>query len=173
MQFYREETNPKERELLWAAASCTRSYLAHYQNEILANGSTVSQKTIALAQMYEQNPDLINQIFNMLAANITQLAEALDNDWSTTAVVISDLAEYFTTREQYQLLSNFYDSNHLLFGQSASVLSKALETVDQNVQWAEMRLDRLAYYLSKRNGGQQSAQVLVMLLTLPMLLAWL
>ncbi|XP_017141911.2 aminopeptidase N [Drosophila miranda] len=173
MQFYREETNPKERELLWAAASCTRSYLAHYQNEILANGSTVSQKTIALAQMYEQNPDLINQIFNMLAANITQLAEALDNDWSTTAVVISDLAEYFTTREQHQLLSNFYDSNHLLFGQSASVLSKALETVDENVQWAEMRLNRLVYYLSKRNGGQQSAQVLVMLLALPMLLAWL
>ncbi|BFF91418.1 aminopeptidase N [Drosophila madeirensis] len=175
MEFYREESNVKERELLWAAASCTRSYVAHYQNEILTNGSTVSQKTIGLAQMYQQNPDLITPIFNMLAENITPLAEALDS-WAATAVVISDLADYFTSREQLQLLQDFYDGNHLLFGQSASELSKALETVLQNVQWTEMRLDRLANYLSKRkdNGGQQSAHVLVMLvLALPMLLAWL
>lgn len=73
---YTQETNSDERELLWRAASCTRDYRKHYQNEILAGSSDVNLKTIGLAQLYEQNPDLVTPIFLMVTENITQLAEA-------------------------------------------------------------------------------------------------
>lgn len=73
---YSQETNSEERKLLWRAASCTREYRKHYQNEILAGSMDVSLKTVGLAQLYQQNPDLITPIFKMVTENITLLAEA-------------------------------------------------------------------------------------------------
>lgn len=73
---YTQETNSEERELLWRAASCTRDYREHYQNEILGGSSTVAFKIIGLAQLYNQNPDLVTPIFLMVTENITLLAEA-------------------------------------------------------------------------------------------------
>ncbi|XP_002073917.2 membrane alanyl aminopeptidase isoform X1 [Drosophila willistoni] len=165
LELYREEAYPTEQDLLWRAASCTRNYTGHYQNEILSYSRTLAEKKTAISQMYQQNPDLVTPIFIMLSENITQLSEALGS-WAETAQVISDLADYFTTREQHQLLSYFYDENHLLFGTSAETLITALNSVESNLQWAHQRLGRLVNYLSLRNGssGSQSMVTLYMVL---------
>lgn len=76
MKYFQAEANPAERELLWRAASCTREYQWHYYNEILSRSISVSLKTVGLAQLYEQNPDLITNIFFTVTADITQLARA-------------------------------------------------------------------------------------------------
>lgn len=73
---YKKESNSNERDLLWRAASCTRDYRTHYQNEILSSSTTVSQKTKGLAQMYQQNPDLITPIYSMLTEDINKLNAA-------------------------------------------------------------------------------------------------
>ncbi|XP_002073916.2 aminopeptidase N [Drosophila willistoni] len=162
LELYREETYPTEQDLLWRAASCTRNYTGHYQNEILSYSRTLAEKKTAISQMYQQNPDLVTPIFIMLSENITQLSEALGS-WAETAQVISDLADYFTTREQHQLLSDFYDENHLLFGTSAETLITALNSVESNLQWAQQRLGRLVNFLSLRNiGGATQTKALPM-----------
>lgn len=83
------------------------------------------------------------------------------------------MSEYFTTREQQERFKEFYQNNQELFGESASVLSRALETVEQNLQFAEQRLDKLVIYLSHRNGssGQEATFIVVLLLALVSLVA--
>uniref|UniRef100_A0A6P4EV94 Aminopeptidase n=1 Tax=Drosophila rhopaloa TaxID=1041015 RepID=A0A6P4EV94_DRORH len=171
---YHLETRPSEKELLWSAASCTRDYETHYYKMIITGAETVERKKIGLARLYEENPDLVEPIFKMVTANITELALCLGS-WSETAEVISDMAEYFTTRNQQQLFEEFFDCNHQLFGQSEEVLSKAKESVEQNLQWAEKRLDRLVLFLSRRNGGSSlvGSSLVVLLWALASLLAWL
>jgi len=68
-------TNAQERNILWRAVSCTRNYRQHY-NEILSLTTTVSEKTIGLAQMYQQNPDLVTPIYDMITDDITILYAA-------------------------------------------------------------------------------------------------
>ncbi|XP_030573301.1 membrane alanyl aminopeptidase-like [Drosophila novamexicana] len=152
LEYYAKETNYIDREIYWRAASCTRDYRTHYQNEILGKGNSVDLKIAGLAQLYEQNPDLVTPIFQMITEDIEQLAEALES-WPKTAQALSDLADYFTTREQQQLFSSFYKESQTLFGSSAETLSQALATVDSNVQWAEQRLSKLVSFLAQRNGA--------------------
>ncbi|XP_062123710.1 aminopeptidase N-like [Drosophila sulfurigaster albostrigata] len=152
LELYQKETNSAERELLWRAASCTREYRNHYTTQILGNSTTVAQKTAGLAQMYEQNPDLITAIFSMITEDIQLLYAALGS-WSTTAEVLSDLADYFTTSEQEQQLSEFVDKNSALFGDAASTLKTAQSTVSTNLQWADQRLGKLVNFLASRNSA--------------------
>ncbi|KAL7727956.1 hypothetical protein ACLKA6_019515 [Drosophila palustris] len=167
-EIYLSETNSNERDLLWRSASCTRNYRRHYQNAILNNSTTVFQKTAGLAQMYQQNPDLITDIYLMLTEEIELLAEALGS-WSKTADVLSNMADYFTTREQETLFSDFINKNYQLFGDSAETLWTALRTVNNNVQWAEQRLGKLVSFLESRNGaaavGLTLATTLLMLMS--------
>ncbi|XP_017073644.2 aminopeptidase N [Drosophila eugracilis] len=170
------ETRPSERQLLWLAASCTSDYETHYYKMIIDGPETVELKKKAIARMYEENPELVQPIFEMVTANITILALDL-NSWSETAEVISDMAEYFTTREQQQLFEEFYRNNHQLFGESAAaVLSKSLESVDENISWADSHLFALGNYLINRNGSSGfhgGTFMVVVLLALASLLAWL
>ena len=76
LESYEKETNSIDREIYWRAASCTRDYRTHYQKEILEKGSSVAFKIVGLAQLYEQNPDLVTPIFQMVTENITELAQA-------------------------------------------------------------------------------------------------
>ncbi|KAH8417484.1 hypothetical protein KR222_000995, partial [Zaprionus bogoriensis] len=162
---YQQESNSNERELLWRAASCTRDYRTHYQNEILGGSSSIALKTIGLAQLYVQNPDLITPIFQMVTENITQLAEALDS-WPRAAQALSDMADYFSARDQLELFEKFYTENHALFGSSEEVLQSALSTAEANIQWAEQRLDRLVLYLIVRSGAAATGLTLSLLLLL-------
>ncbi|XP_017124104.1 aminopeptidase N [Drosophila elegans] len=171
---YYLETRPSEKKLLWSACSCTEEYETFYYKMIITGAENVDQKKIGIARLYEQNPHLVEPIFEMVTANITELALCLDS-WSDTAAVISDMAEYFTTRHQQQLFKDFYDVNHQLFGQSEAVLLKSLEAVEQNLQWAEKRLNRLVLFLSRRNGSSSmgATSMVVLLLAVASLLAWL
>ncbi|XP_032593612.2 membrane alanyl aminopeptidase-like [Drosophila grimshawi] len=163
LEFYEKEVDPSTRELLWRAASCTREYGKHYHDKILGNALSVSLKTIGLAQLYEQNPDLVTPIFKMMTEDITQLANSLDS-WQKTAQALSDLADYFTTREQQTLFSQFIEESHMLFGSSSDILRKAMTTVDSNLEWAELRLGPLGNYLIERNSAGELAVAATMLL---------
>ncbi|XP_017007630.2 aminopeptidase N [Drosophila takahashii] len=162
---YYLETRPSERKLLWSAASCTTDYETHYKKLIISGSETVEQKKIGIARMYEQNPELVQPIFEMITENIVVLAYDFQS-WPDTAEVISDMAEYFTTREQQQLYQDFYDSNHQLFGESAAVLFKSLESVRKNIDWAEMYLSGLVKYLDNRNAGSFQGPTSMMVLLL-------
>ncbi|TDG43602.1 hypothetical protein AWZ03_009953 [Drosophila navojoa] len=81
------------------------------------------------------------------------LYSSLGFNWTKTAEALSDMAEYFTTREQQQLFSNFYKQSHTLFGSSVGTLNQALAKVESNVQWAEQRLGKLVNFLAQRNGA--------------------
>ncbi|TDG38716.1 hypothetical protein AWZ03_014862, partial [Drosophila navojoa] len=85
LELYKKETNYIDREIYWRAASCTRDYRTHYQNEILGQGNSVDLKMVGLAQLYEQNPDLVTPIFQMVTENISQLNDALGFNWTKTA----------------------------------------------------------------------------------------
>ncbi|KAH8335449.1 hypothetical protein KR074_002144 [Drosophila pseudoananassae] len=69
-----EETRPSEKQLLWTAMSCTRDYETLYYKFILENSTTVEMKKIGISTLYEENPDLVEPIFKMITANITELA---------------------------------------------------------------------------------------------------
>ncbi|XP_034485022.1 membrane alanyl aminopeptidase-like [Drosophila innubila] len=168
LDLYQMETNFNERDLLWKSVSCTRDYRRHYQNEILNSSTSVFQKTVGLAQMYQQNPDLITSIYLMITEDIELLADALGS-WSKTADVLSNMADYFTTREQEKLFSDFIDKDSKLFGDSAVTLKTALSTVNKNVQWAEQRLGKLVNFLISRNGA--AAVGLTMATTLLMMMS--
>ncbi|KAH8293817.1 hypothetical protein KR054_004930, partial [Drosophila jambulina] len=68
------ETRPSEKKLLWMATSCTRSYETYYYNMILDWRVSVENKKAGIARLYEQNPDLVQPIFEMITQNITELA---------------------------------------------------------------------------------------------------
>lgn len=89
--------------------------------------------------------------------------------WSKTADVLSKMADYFTTREQEKLFSDFIDKESRLFGDSAVTLKTALSTVKKNMQWAEQRLGRLVNFLVSRNGA--AAIGLTMATTLLMMMS--
>ncbi|XP_030370006.1 aminopeptidase N [Scaptodrosophila lebanonensis] len=164
--YYRTETYPSEQHMLWLAASCTSDYRAHYENEILGN-VTVSLITSGVAQLYQQNPEHVTPIFEMLTDDIKKLADALDS-WSETAKVLSELAGYFTTRTQKQMLEEFIAQNGSLFGRSVDTLHTAVQDVGDNLEWSEKRLGRLVQYLGERNSGTIK-KLLNVLLLLPML----
>ncbi|KAH8236562.1 hypothetical protein KR026_005618, partial [Drosophila bipectinata] len=73
-KLFLEETRPSEKKLLWTAMSCTRDYETHYYKFILEYATTVEMKKIGIATLYEENPDLVEPIFKMITANITELA---------------------------------------------------------------------------------------------------
>ncbi|XP_017844676.2 uncharacterized protein LOC108601287 [Drosophila busckii] len=152
MALYTNETFAKEKQLLWRAASCTRDYKMHYNNEVLNKSRDADLKTTALKQLYEQNPDLVTPVFQMINENVTQLAESLSS-WDKTAEALSNLSEYFTTRDQQKMFVDFCEKNSTLFGSSADTLKKALVTVESNIQWGEQRLPGLVKYLHERNGA--------------------
>ncbi|XP_017873372.1 PREDICTED: membrane alanyl aminopeptidase [Drosophila arizonae] len=169
MEYYRNETDPTERELLWRAASCTRDFYRHYHDEILNESSSVSLKTVGLAQLYRQNPDLVTSIFIAVTTDIQQLADALQS-WPKTATALSDMAEYFTTRYQQQLFAEFINESSMLFGSSDEILRQALLKVEKNIKWAELNLDQLVRYLATRNGAADLKLMSALLLVVTSLL---
>ncbi|EDX13823.1 GD20895 [Drosophila simulans] len=171
---YYLENRTSEKNMLWAAISCTRDYETHYHKMIISGTESVEQKKIGIARMYEENPDLVQAIFEMITENIMELAYNFQS-WSDTAEVINDMVEYFTTREQQQLFKEFYDSNHQFFGESEALLSKSLVTVENNLNWAQTHLEGLVKYLADRNGSSclgATSLVVVLLLAVGSMLAW-
>ncbi|KAH8382809.1 hypothetical protein KR009_005331 [Drosophila setifemur] len=73
---YYLEKRASEKELYWSAMGCTRSYDTFYYNMILNPASTVQEKKIGIARLYEQNPDLVQPIFELISEDITQLSAA-------------------------------------------------------------------------------------------------
>lgn len=71
---YYLETRPSERKLLWSAASCTTDFETHYHKMIISGPESVEQKKIGIARLYEQNPELVQPIFEMITENIVVLA---------------------------------------------------------------------------------------------------
>ncbi|KAH8358869.1 hypothetical protein KR093_002955, partial [Drosophila rubida] len=172
LELYQKETNSGERELLWRAASCTRDYRNHYTTQILGKSTTVAEKIEGLAQMYEQNPDLVSAIFAMITEDIQLLYSALGT-WSATAEVLSDLADYFTTTEQQKQFSDFIDKNSALFGTSVSILKTAQTTVSANLLWADQRLGKFVNFLASRNGAAGLTIATALLMTMSALISCL
>lgn len=83
--------------------------------------------------------------------------------WSTTAQMISDIADYFTTEQQLVELKKFIESKGNLFGTSVSTLQNAVTTVENNLAWAEKHLDSLFRYLEGRNGADTLSSFISML----------
>lgn len=71
---YYLENRTSEKNMLWAAISCTRDYETHYHKMIISGTESVEQKKIGIARMYEENPDLVQAIFEMITENIMELA---------------------------------------------------------------------------------------------------
>lgn len=69
------------------------------------------------------------------------------------------MSDYMNSDDDRILFEKFYTDNHVMFGESASVLLEALGTMKRNYVWASYRLDGLAKYLKSRNGAA-SAQIL-------------
>ncbi|KAH8302478.1 hypothetical protein KR044_007322 [Drosophila immigrans] len=166
LALYQKESNSGERDLLWRAASCTRDYRNHYTKEILGSATSVDQKIVGVAQLYQQNPDLTSAVFSMITEDIQLLATALGS-WAKTAEVLSDLADYFTTTEQENQYSAFLDKNLWLFGDSTFTLKAAQTTVRTNLEWADQRLGKLVTFLASRNGAAELtiATTLVMMMS--------
>lgn len=72
---YYLETRPSEKEMLWYASSCTRSYETHYYQVILKGSESVANKKVGIARLYEQNPDLVQPIYEMITETINELAQ--------------------------------------------------------------------------------------------------
>ncbi|KAH8251786.1 hypothetical protein KR038_008595 [Drosophila bunnanda] len=68
------ETRPSEKQMLWLATSCTRNYETYYYKMVLEWSVSVENKKAGIARLYEQNPDLVQPIFEMITQNITELA---------------------------------------------------------------------------------------------------
>jgi len=83
--------------------------------------------------------------------------------------VLSDLADYFTTREQEKEFSAFVEAYSPSFGDSAMTLRTALSRVNKNVQWSEQRLGNLVNFLKARSGA--AAVGLTMVTTLLMMMS--
>ncbi|KAH8298714.1 hypothetical protein KR018_007892 [Drosophila ironensis] len=73
-QKYLEEGRATEKELLWSAMACLRDFDTFYYKFILEEATPVSLKKIGIATSYEENPDLVQPIFEMITSNITELA---------------------------------------------------------------------------------------------------
>lgn len=73
--------------------------------------------------------------------------------WSSTATFIRNLANYFTTKHELELLNQFIFTEHSKFGDSLRTLTAAVHDVERNLEWTETHLSGLFKYLEHRNGA--------------------
>ncbi|XP_073820303.1 membrane alanyl aminopeptidase [Musca autumnalis] len=141
-----------QREKILRAMGCTRHYVDNHYAYILSDDVPQDLKASAISALYSQTPENVDPVFYAVTETVELLAEALDS-WSSTASVISGIANYFTTAEQLSLLRDFIASKGYLFGTSVSTLETAVKNVENNLAWSEQHLGNLFKYLDQRNSA--------------------
>ena len=84
------------------------------------------------------------------------------NGWYEAGKFIQNLANYFTTEKEKQLLVKFIADDGEKFGTAKFTLTQAVEVVDSNLAWTEKRLGSLFKYLAQRNSAASAAISLVL-----------
>ncbi|XP_065372511.1 uncharacterized protein LOC135964254 [Calliphora vicina] len=139
-----------EKEKILRALGCTRYFVQAQYEFLLTNNVAADLKAIGLKGLYSQTSENIITVFHLMIENVEQLKEALQS-WSSTASVISDIANYLTTQEQLTLLKQFTQDKGHLFGTSVTILQNAIQTAENNFKWSKTHLTKLISYLTLRN----------------------
>lgn len=147
--FLKQSLN-SEKEKLLRAMGCTSYFVKTHFDFLLSDNVDLDLKTIGLKSLYSQTPENINQVFHLILNNIEQLNESLQ-DWSATASLINDIAQYLTTQEQLSTLKQFKQDKGSLFGLSVSILEDSIKSIENNFKWSNLHLGKFINYLTSRN----------------------
>uniref|UniRef100_A0A1I8Q2F1 Aminopeptidase n=1 Tax=Stomoxys calcitrans TaxID=35570 RepID=A0A1I8Q2F1_STOCA len=149
---YKAETLDSQREKLMRAMGCTQHFVGNHLDFILGDNVKQEEKPEALANLYTQTPENVEPVYHLLTDSVEQL-EIILGGWSSTANVISDIANYFTTQDQLDMHKQFIAAKGHLFGSSVSILENSIKTVEKNLLWSQKHLGKLFEYLDQRNGA--------------------
>ena len=86
--------------------------------------------------------------------------------WYNAAIFIRDLANYFTTEKEEQLLTKFIRNNGAKFGNSQYILTEATAVVDKYLAWTEKHLASLYQYLADRKTNSAASATISLVLVL-------
>ncbi|XP_062123712.1 aminopeptidase N-like [Drosophila sulfurigaster albostrigata] len=146
---YHNETDFDTKNLLSRAISCSRDYATYFKLELF-HLLRYSEQFFGLITMYQQNPDLMDPIFSMITENIGELLSRWDQ--YDVFLILRDMVNYFTTREQEKQFTIFIDNNiHRFDNRTNTDIQLLPTTIRKNLEWAEQRLNKLVNYLAKRN----------------------
>ncbi|XP_060647082.1 LOW QUALITY PROTEIN: aminopeptidase Ey-like [Drosophila nasuta] len=146
-ELYNNEIDSDDKNLILRSISCSRDYRTYIKLELF-HLIPYSKQPKYLKEVYQQNPDLIDPIFSMISENIDVFVARLGK--YEMIEVLSDMVDYFTTREQEEQFTNFMDRNIYRFGESAQTLKETfLTTIRKNLEWTEQRLGNELAFIMK------------------------
>ncbi|XP_013106945.2 membrane alanyl aminopeptidase [Stomoxys calcitrans] len=159
---YKGQQLPSQKEKLLRSMGCTRHFVAYHYAFILSNEVPLDSKSSAINSLYSQTPENVEPVYLMVTEKVEVLADILGS-WSSTASVISGIANYFTTQHQLDMLKEFIETKGHLFGTSVSTLENAVTAVEKNLLWSERHLGKLFQYLDQRNGAISLSGIIIVM----------
>ncbi|TMW48641.1 hypothetical protein DOY81_006271, partial [Sarcophaga bullata] len=145
-EMFTQQQPLSEKEKLLKAMGCSRYRVKDHYEFLLSENVAKEMKVMALNSLYSQTAENIVPVFHLMIENVEQLAESLDS-WPSTAKVISDIANYLTTQEELAMLKEFIEVKGHLFGTSVTILENAIKTVENNLKWSLIHMDKMMSYL--------------------------
>ncbi|XP_073817389.1 membrane alanyl aminopeptidase [Musca autumnalis] len=152
------ETVATEVTLILNALGCVKDtkLVSKFFHIIVSDQVRRQDKSAALSALYTENNENVEEVFDLVAANLDALATSMGG-YSSVATVVSNLASRFTTTQQEAKLKNFNNQNKSKFGTSASTLEAAEKTVAENLLWATTKLGAFKTHLQNyKTGGSAS-----------------
>ncbi|XP_037811880.1 aminopeptidase N [Lucilia sericata] len=162
LRMFNEEELMSEKEKILRAMGCTRYLVKSHYEFILSDNVPQELKTTGLSSLYNQTPENIKTVFQLMTDNVEELEEALQS-WSTTADVISGISNYLTTQEELNMLLHFTNEKGHLFGSSIRTLENAITSTENNLKWAGSHLGKLFSYLDGRNSATTTTAALFLI----------
>ncbi|XP_075168188.1 membrane alanyl aminopeptidase [Haematobia irritans] len=151
-KMYEAQTFKTQKEKILRAMGCTRHFVDNHYEFILSDKVPQDSVASAISSLYTQTPENVGPVYYAVTESVEFLTDKLGS-WSSTASVISGIANYFTTQNQLDEFKDFIADKGYLFGASISTLVNAVKTVENNLAWSEKHLGRLLQYLDQRNGA--------------------
>lgn len=157
------EQVPTEQVLIIGNLGCVRDkkLVERVFNIVLSDDIRRQDKSNCLSTLYTSNAENVSPVFDLVADKFEELQKAMGS-YSSVASEISSIASRFTTKEQHDKLDAFIKKNGSKFGGSEKTLTKALNTVKENLEWSEKRLPPVVNYLHKFKNSAQSAGISAM-----------
>ncbi|TMW48639.1 hypothetical protein DOY81_006269 [Sarcophaga bullata] len=124
------------------AMSCTRFHVKSHYRFLLSHKVAIDFKAFALTALVTKTPANIDVVFELLIENVDELAKSLQS-WPVAAKVISEIAHYFTTKEQLNTFKKFIHAKGYLFEAAVDILHDSVEIVEDNLEWSRMHLNDL------------------------------
>ncbi|XP_073820070.1 membrane alanyl aminopeptidase-like [Musca autumnalis] len=142
------ETVATEVTLILNALGCVKDskLVSRFFHLVVSDQVRRQDKSAALSSLYSENNENVEEVFDLVAANVDSLATSMGG-YSSVATVVSNIASRFTTTQQEAKLKNFNNQNKAKFGTSASTLENAEKTVAENLLWATNKLDAFKTHL--------------------------